>query len=288
MKAIFRHELSSYFTSVYAYVFAAFLLLFAGIYTMAINISSAYTDFEYVLSNMSFIFLIIVPIITMRVIAEERRQRTDNLLYSLPFSMTDVTLGKYFALLVVFLIPVLIIGLYPIILSAFGNMNLKAAFSGLLGFYLLGAALIAIGMFISSLTENQAVAAGLCFVVMLVNYFIVSLAAYVSSTSFASFMAFTIVIILAAVIFFVMTRNGFAAAVMGLMLEAALMILYIIKTDLFEGLFSDVMEQLSVFQRFYDMTEGIFDIRSVVYLISVACVFVFLTVQSLEKRRWSE
>ena len=105
MKAVFRHELSSYFTGMTGYVFGAFLLLFAGIYTMAVNLNAGLSNFEYVLSNLSFIFLIIVPILTMRVIAEERRQRTDQLLYSLPLSMTGVALGKYAALLVVFLVP---------------------------------------------------------------------------------------------------------------------------------------------------------------------------------------
>ena len=113
MKAVFRHELSSYFTGMTGYVFGAFLLLFAGIYTMAVNLNAGLSNFEYVLSNLSFIFLIIVPILTMRVIAEERRQRTDQLLYSLPLSMTGVALGKYAALLVVFLVPTGIICLYP-------------------------------------------------------------------------------------------------------------------------------------------------------------------------------
>lgn len=113
MTAVFRHELSSYFTNVTGYVFGAFLLLFAGIYTMAINLQSASPYFEYVLMNMDFIFLIIVPILTMRVIAEERRQKTDQLLYSLPLTMTQVALGKYLAMLVIFLIPVAIIGCTP-------------------------------------------------------------------------------------------------------------------------------------------------------------------------------
>lgn len=94
MKAVFRHELSSYFTNLTGYVFGAFLLLFAGIFTMVYNLKSALTNFEYVLGNMSFVFLVIVPILTMRVLAEERRQKTDQLLYSLPLTMTKVVLGK--------------------------------------------------------------------------------------------------------------------------------------------------------------------------------------------------
>lgn len=186
MKAVLRHELSSCFTNLSGYVFGAFLLLFAGIYTMVYNLQSATTNFEYVLGSMSFVFLIIVPILTMRVLAEERRQKTDQLLYSLPLSMTQVVVGKYLALLTMFLIPLVIISLYPLVLTAFGNLNLAAAFGSIVGFFCLGAALIAVGMYISSITESQAVAAGLCFVVMLVNYFIADLASMSSATAFGS------------------------------------------------------------------------------------------------------
>ena len=288
MTAVFRHELSSYFKSVSGYVFGAFLLLFAGIYTTDINLNAGLTNFEYVLDYMCIIFLIIVPILTMRVVAEERRQRTDQLLYSLPLTMTEVVLGKYGALLVVFLAPMAVIGVYPLILSAFGNVYLPAAYSAWLGFFLLGAALLAIGMFISSLTESQAVAAGLCFVVMLVNYFITSLAGFISTTASASFASFTVVILALAGIVWFMTRSGLASGVLALVLEAVLLFFYAGDTSAFEGLFPEVMENLSLFDQFYQFVNGVFDLRAVVYLLSVSGLFLFLTVQSLEKRRWSE
>ena len=288
MTAVFRHELSSYFKSVSGYVFGAFLLLFGGIYTTDINLNAGLTNFEYVLDYMCIIFLIIVPILTMRVVAEERRQRTDQLLYSLPLTMTEVVLGKYEALLVVFLAPMAVIGVYPLILSAFGNVYLPAAYSAWLGFFLLGAALLAIGMFISSLTESQAVAAGLCFVVMLVNYFITSLAGFISTTAFASFAAFTVVILALAGIVWFMTRSGLASGVLALVLEAVLLFFYAGDTSAFEGFFPEVMENLSLFDQFYQFVNGVFDLRAVVYLLSVSGLFLFLTVQSLEKRRWSE
>ena len=288
MTAVFRHELSSYFKSVSGYVFGAFLLLFAGIYTTDINLNAGLTNFEYVLDYMCIIFLIIVPILTMRVVAEERRQRTDQLLYSLPLTMTEVVLGKYGALLVVFLAPMAVIGVYPLILSAFGNVYLPAAYSAWLGFFLLGAALLAIGMFISSLTESQAVAAGLCFLVMLVNYFITSLADFISTTAFASFASFTVVILALAGIVWFMTRSGLASGVLALVLEAVLLFFYAGDTSAFEGLFPEVMENLSLFDQFYQFVNGVFDLRAVVYLLSVSGLFLFLTVQSLEKRRWSE
>ena len=288
MTAVLRHELSSYFTNVTGYVFGAFLLLFAGIYTMVINLQSASPYFEYVLMNMDFIFLIIVPILTMRVIAEERRQKTDQLLYSLPLTMTQVALGKYLAMLVIFLIPVAVIGVYPLVLTAFGAVYLPAAYGALTVFFFLGASLIAIGMFISSLTESQAVAAGLCFVVMLLNYFISSLASYVPSTAFASFLCVAVCILVLGLIFRLLTRSGFAALVLTIVLEGGLVAAYTFRSADFQGLFPNLMEQLSLFDRFYEFVNGTFDLTAIVYYLTVIAVFVFLTVQSLEKRRWSE
>ena len=288
MTAVFRHELSSYFKSVSGYVFGAFLLLFAGIYTTDINLNAGLTNFEYVLDYMCIIFLIIVPILTMRVVAEERRQRTDQLLYSLPLTMTEVVLGKYGALLVVFLAPMAVIGVYPLILSAFGNVYLPAAYSAWLGFFLLGAALLAIGMFISSLTESQAVAAGLCFVVMLVNYFLNSLSDFVSSSAFSSFAAFAVVILLLVAILWRMTRNSTVALVVGIVLEGGLGALYLTRSDDFAGLFPEILQNLSLFERFYTFVNGIFDWTAIVYFLTIIGLFLFLSVQSLEKRRWSE
>jgi ABC-2 type transport system permease protein len=288
MRAVFRHELSSYFTNVTAYVFGAFLLLFAGIYTMVYNLKLALTNFEYVLGGMSFVFLVIVPILTMRVLAEERRQKTDQLLYSLPLSMTRVILGKYAALFVVLLVPVAVISLYPLVLSAFGSVYLPAAYSTIVGFLLLGAALIAIGMFISSVTDSQAVAAGICFVVMLLNYFLSSLASYVSTSAFTAFVAGTVLIVALAAVLYWMTKSAPACVLVGVVLEAALVVTYVLTGTSFEGVFPEIMEQLSLFERFYNFVDGIFDVTSVVYFLTVIGVFLFLSVQSMEKRRWSE
>ena len=268
MKAVFRHELSSYFTGMTGYVFGAFLLLFAGIYTMAVNLNAGLSNFEYVLSNLSFIFLIIVPILTMRVIAEERRQRTDQLLYSLPLSMTGVALGKYAALLVVFLVPTGIICLYPLVLSAFGSVYLPLAFGTAVGFFFLGAALLAIGMFLSSITESQGVAAGLCFVVMLVNYFISDLASYFSASATASFWAFTVLILLVGGIFRLMTRNNGVSLVLVGILEGLLILGSVLGGEDFAGLFPSMVEGLSLFERFYQFVDGVFDLTSLVYFLT--------------------
>ena len=265
MRAVFRHELSSYFTGVTGYVFSAFLLLFTGIYTMVYNLQSASVHFEYVLGSMSFVFLIIVPILTMRVV-----------------------LGKFAAMLVVFAAPMAVICLYPVVLSAYGNVYLPAVYGAIVGFFFLGMALLAIGMYISSVTESQAVAAGLCFVVMLVNYFLSDLAGFASSTAYSSLAALALTALIACGIVYLMTKNGFVSLILAAVLEAGLIGAYLWDSSRFEGLFPQIISQLSLFARFYTNVNGVFDVTAIVYYLSVTGFFLFLSVQSLEKRRWSE
>lgn len=288
MKAVFRHELKSCFTSLTGYIFCAFYLLFAGIYTMVYNLKNNIANFEYIPGSMSFIFMIMIPVLTMRVFAEERHRKTDQLFYSLPLPLSAVVLGKYFALLAVMLLPTLIMSFYPVLLSSYGKINFLSAFSAIAGFFLLGAALTAIGLFISSLTESQAVAAFLCFVVMLINYFLASLADFVSDSAFSSYAALTVLVFLTALIFRIMTGNLFAAVSAGLLAEVTLTVVYMLNTSSFEGFFPSTMNRLSLFERFYGFVDGIFDLTGVFYFAGVVVFFLYLTVQTLEKRRWSD
>ena len=189
MTAVLKHELSGYFHSLTAYIFSAFLLAFVGIGAMLYNIQSAVANFEYVLSFVCLGFVIVIPILTMRVIAEEKKQKTDQLLYSLPIKTSEVVAGKYLALLLVFLAPLCIVCVYPLIFAQYGEVYLLTSYGSLFAFFLLGAALIAIGVFISSLTENQGFAAGITIPVILLNYYSVSLAEHVTATAFGSFAA---------------------------------------------------------------------------------------------------
>lgn len=146
MTAVLKHELKSYFHSLTAYVFGAFLLAFVGIGSMLYNIQAAVSNFEFVLSFGSMIFVVIVPILTMRVIAEERKQKTDQLLYALPITTTQVILGKYLALLAVYLASLCIVALYPILFAQFGDVYMLTAYGSILAFFVMGAALIALSL----------------------------------------------------------------------------------------------------------------------------------------------
>ena len=288
MGSVYRHELGSAFTGLTAYVFSAFLLLFGGIYTMAYNISMRLANFELVLQSISFLFIIIIPVVTMRTLAEERHQKTEQLLYALPLTMTQVVLGKYLALVTQFLLPVAILGLYPPVLKLFGQVPMAAAYASLTGFFFLGAALLAIGLFVSSVTESQSVAAGLCFVVMLLNYFLESLAELVPGTAAASLAAFGVIVILVGFGIYSMTKHAVFSAVVTMLALAGNLLVFAWKSSVFEGLFASVIRELSLFSRFYTFVTGVFDWTAVVYDLTVIALFLVLTVEAMEKRRWSE
>ena len=287
MGAIFRHELRNYFHSLTAYVFGAFLLAVVGLGSVLYNLQAAVSNFEFVLSFASIIFVVIVPILTMRTLAEERRQRTDQLLYSLPITTTQVVLGKYFALLVVYLIPLAVVSLYPLLFSQFGEVYLPTSYGSLFAFFLMGAALLAVGMFLSSLTDNQGFAAGIGIAAILLNYYSVSLAEYTSSTAMGSLIALYVIALLLGVVIHNLTRNENLAYGVTLVLIAALSVAYFVNSSAFEGLLPDIMTKLSLFRQFNSFVNGAFDLTAIVYYVSVMGFFLFLSVQSMEKRRYN-
>lgn len=287
MIAILKHELRTYFHSLTAYVFGAFLLVFVGIGAMLYNLQAAVSNFEYVLGFSGVIFVVIVPILTMRVIAEERKQKTDQLLFSLPLSTTKVILGKFLALLVVFLIPLCIIAVYPLIFSHYGEVYLLTSYGSLLAFFLMGAALMALGVFISSLTENQGFAAGIGVAAILLNYFSVSLVEYVSASALGSVIVIFLFAAILAWVVYRLTKNEWLCYGVGLGIMVITVAAYYIDPTVFEGLLPDVMKTLSLFDRFDTIVNGVFDMTAIVYYLSCIVFFLFLSVQSLEKRRYN-
>lgn len=287
MIAVLKHELSNYFHSLTAYIFGAFLLAFVGIGAMIYNIQQAVANFEYVLSFVSLVFVVIIPILTMRVIAEERKQKTDQLLYSLPITTTQVVVGKYLALLVVYLIPLCIVSVYPLIFAQYGEVYLITSYGSIAAFFIMGAALISIGTFISSLTENQGFAAGIAIPVILLNYYSVSLAEHVSSTAFGSVAALCVLCCLLGLVIRFLTKNEKMAYTVSAVLIFAVCITYFMDSTVYEGLLPGIMTKLSLFERFYTFVSGVFDMTAIVYYLTVIVFFLFLSVQSLEKRRYN-
>ncbi len=287
MAAVFRHECRLLFSGLTAYVYGAFSLFFVAIYMMVYNLTNAYANFEYALAGASFAFIIMIPILTMRIISEEKKQKTDQLLYSLPISTTQIVVGKFLAVFVTSLIPMCAVVFYPLILKNYGNLYLPAAYGAMFGYIMTAAVLLSIGIFISSITESQAMAAGICFGAMILNYYMVTVAEYATSSAYGSLIAIVVVEIILALLIRSMTRNDVLAQGVGFVAVIGTVVLYIFRSEWFEGLFPNILANISVYERFYQFVDGIFDYTNVVYFISVIIFFLFLTVQSLEKRRYN-
>lgn len=287
MTAIYKRELKAYFSSMTGYIFMAFIIFLVGIYFTAYNLTYGLSNFGIVLHASVFAFLIVVPILTMRLLAEERKQKTDQMLLTSSLRVIEIVIGKYLALLTIFTIPVLLFMAYPLILSKFGEISFKMAYTAIFGYYLLGAAYLSIGMFISSITESQVIAAVLGFGILLASYMIDGLTSFISSTAFTSFIGFSAVIIIFMIVLYIFTKNLLTAATAGLILEVILTAFYIFNSSIFEGAVSKILSIADLAGRYENFVLGIFDITGIVYYLSVISIFIFLTVQSIEKRRWS-
>lgn len=287
MISVFKREFKSYFINLSGYVFIGVLWLFSGIFSTVFNFMYQYSNYEYVLSNLTTVLMLIVPILTMRSIAEDKRAKTDMLLYSLPLSATEVILGKYFAMLAVWGVACLGMGATPIIIGMFGKVNFISAYGALLGFFLLGGALIAVCTFVSSLTENQLIAAIGGIASSLGLYLLGSLVGMLPASAIASLVCFIVVAGALTAIVYYLTRNYIITGVVGVLTVFPLIIAYLVNSAIFESAFPKTVEYLALFDRYYNFLGGIFDVGAVVYYISFAVFFIFLTVQSFDKRRWS-
>ena len=231
MSAIFRRELGAFFTSGIAYVFLAVFYLLAGLFFYMYTLSSSTTDMSGMFSMLFAVIIFLIPILTMKSFSEEKKQKTEQGLLTAPVGLGGIVLGKYFATILMYIFGVSIVLIYALIISYFGSVDWGILFSNYLALILLGAAFIAIGMFISSLTDNQVVAAVggmlfLCLVDILTNY---------------------------------------------------------ISIDFI----TDFLNSISFYNKYYEFTCGIFNLSSVLFYISTAVIFNFLTVRVFEKRRWS-
>lgn len=242
MTAIYKREVKSYLTSMIGYVFIFFILLLEGIYFTAYNLQGAYPIFGSTLSAIAFIFLILIPILTMKSIAEERKQKTDQLLLTAPVSVGEVVVGKYLALITVYMIPMAIISLYPLIMMKYGTVSVPMTYTAILGFVLLGLAQIAMGVFFSSITENPVIAAVITFIALFLCYMM----------------------------------EGIISLIPGTVMASA-----------FGGIIEKVLNMFNIVSHFDNFTGGILDLQGVVYYLSVIVVFLFLSVQTITKRRWN-
>lgn len=296
MLAVYKKELRSYFTSMIGWVFIAFFLILTGLYFMVYNLMNGMTNFSYVFQGIELFFiLLLVPVLTMRIVAEENRQKTDQLLYTSPVSISKIILGKYFALITLFGISMLVVCLYPLILSGLvksaatgtESVDFAIAYGSALGFFLLGSAYIAIGMFISSLTESQVIAAVVSGVFMIFTYLMTSLAELLPTGHTFVFWFLAVLVIILVLALNLWIHNGWLAALVGIVAEIALAVTFILKTEAFDNLLGNTLSSISIIDRYSNFTLGIFDVSALIYYLSVSFLFVFITIQRIKKKRWN-
>lgn len=288
MKAIYKKEFKSYFNSMMGYVFVAFLLVAVSIYFSGYNLGMGYPLLGITLSSVTFLFLILVPVLTMRSLSEEQKNKTDQLLYTSPVSVGEIVFGKYLALVSVFAIPVLVICFYPIIMDAYGTIDFGMAYVAVFGFFLLGCAYISVGLFISSITESQIIAAVISFSVLLFSYLMSGIAGFFSDTAITSLLAFTVLLLVFCLIYYIMAKNIIASCGVFVIGEVILVVLYFVKRTWFEGAIAKVLGTFDLTAASTNMIQnGILDITDIVFYLSIIGLFLFFTIQSIQKKRWS-
>lgn len=296
MLAVYKKELRSYFTSMIGWVFIAIFLVLAGLYFMVSNLLNGLTNFSYVYQGIEFFFVVLlVPVLTMRIVAEENRQKTDQLLYTSPVSIGKIMIGKYFALLTLFGIAMLVVCTYPLILSGLvkkaatgvESVDFAIAYGSTLGFFLLGAAYIAIGMFISSLTESQVIAAVASGIIMIFTYLMSSIAQMLPQNHIFTFWFLAVLIVLLCVGLYFWIHNIWLSAILGVVAEGVLITLYFLFTTKFDALIGNALGVVSIVERYNNFLLGIFDVSALVYYMSVSFLFVFLTIQRIKKKRYN-
>lgn len=296
MLAIYKKELHSYFTSVLGWVFIAFFLVMTGLYFVLYNLINGIINFSYVYDGIQMIFVfLLVPVLTMRSVAEENRQKTDQLLYTAPISITKIIAGKYLALITLLAAAMAIVCTYPLL---FNNLIGKAASNGetvdfavaygsTFGFFLLGAAYIAIGLFISSMTESQVIAAVASGIIMIFTYLMSGIAGLLPADGIFHFYFLAVLILILAVVLYFWIHNGWLAAAVGLAAEGLLAAAYLFFSDRFTNLISNILEHISITDRYSNFTLGIFDGSALIYYLSVSFLFVFLTIQRIQKKKYN-
>ena len=287
MLALYKKELKSYFIGMTGFVFIFLLLLLTGVFVTAYNLLLAYASIAYAVGSVQLCLMLTVPILTTRVIAEERKNRTDQLLYSLPIPSVSIILAKYLATVTVLLIPTALVALYPVILSLFGSVPLFPSYTALLGFFFLGAALIALCSFLSSLTESQVIAAVVSFGVVLGLYLLPTLASMIPSTAVASLLALLVLLLVLGAVLYLVSKSLLVSVLTPGLLAVVTVAVYLVNADLLTGLFPALLGYLALFSRFENFVSGILDLGAIVYYLSFSVFFLFLSTASFEKKRYA-
>lgn len=288
MRAIYKRELRSYFHSMIGYVFIAFLVAYTGIYFLAYNLNYGYPYFSYVLSGILFVYLVAIPILTMRCFAEDKKNKTDQMLLTAPVSLFEIVLGKYLAMVTITAVPCVIYLIFPLIIKAQGTAYIKVDYLAILVFFLLGCVYISSGMFVSSLTESVIIAAIGAFGILLLTYLWSGILNFIPSAAWANALAVAVLLTLVVLAVWNMTKNVVISGVLELIVLAGTLITYFVKKTVFESLLPTVLGKLELTEVFSNIADNhLLDVSGIILYLSLIVLFFFLTMQMIQKRRWS-
>ncbi|MCL2415690.1 MAG: ABC transporter permease [Defluviitaleaceae bacterium] len=286
MLAIIKKELRSYFTSAPGYIFLIGFLFLNALFFVLNNITPMNASYMATLGGMTIVFLILIPILTMQLFADETKQRTDQLLYTSPLTVLQIVLGKYLGALSLFLFGMIISIVFPLSMTFFGNVPFNETVGGYIGFILLGACFISIGLFISCQTREPLVAAIGSFAALFVLYIIHFVALQMPTDRVSSAIFLGVLALILAFIIYDSTKNIYAPIIFMFLAIAAGIIVYFVNVHFYDAMIIRVLNWFSLFHRFNSFVTGIFSIADMVYYLAFSSVFIYLTINSVEKRRW--
>ncbi len=290
MLPIIKKELRTYFTSMTGYAFLGFLVLLNAIYFVLVNIYNfSYgpnTNYQMVLSVLVVFFLFLIPALTMRLFSEEAKQKTDQLLFTSPVSVFEIVVGKYLAALMLFLMGICITMLFPVILSVYGELPTSQVVSSYIGYILLGASFISVGIFVSVLTDNQIISAVSTFATLFIFYILDSIALSMPKDRSSSVVFVIFIIGIFAITVYDATKNAIASGLSMIICAGALFAAYLVNNNLFDGLIGKALKWLSLLTRFQNFNVGILNLGDMVYYITFCAAFIYLTINVIEKRRY--
>lgn len=286
MLAIFKRELKMYFLSPIGYVFLSIFLLLTGIFFSFGSLQSANPDFTSFLSSILFLFLLVVPILTMRLFTDEKRMKTDQLLLTSPVKVTGIVFGKYLAAVVFFLIALAVTGLYTIVIIRHGTLQVAQTLGGYFGFILIGACFISIGLFVSSTTDNQVVSAILTFFSMLFLWLLDSLRQALPADVFWGLGFICLLAFGLGFWIYISTKNWPITMIYGGAALIAIVLTFILSKNLYVGVIGRIFDWFSLKKRYNSFSLGILKITDVVYYLTFAGFFVHLTIRGIENQRW--
>jgi len=286
MIPIYKKEMRAYFTQMTGYIVLTSIILLIAIYFTFFNVYPRSPRYFEVLGSATILFFIVIPVLTMRLFAEEARHKTDQLLYTSPLSAAQIVMGKFLAATTLFLLGLATTVTFPAMLSGYGELAVAQIFGAYLGYFLMGMCLIAVGLFISVLTDNQIIAAVATFASLFLMFIMDALSSLAPVETVYSFAFVSAIVVAVAFILYNSTRKAIPAIALcavGLIMAGAL---YLIDDLIYYGFIMKFLNWFSVYGRYAFLINGILNVSDIVYYVSFTTLFIYLTVNVIEKRRW--